>query len=420
MSPIIEQQHQGPVYTYDVKQSDVRLGRGRDCAACIGTIAFKALLESRIGSYTNSKSTYGDKIHLCTEVVETVHEAGGRFVLKSRAQGDSTLWEVLDRKTAQTKIRECFRDCVKRSNPSLLLVKAGMSRKFNAQQSYAEILVQVEKCPKVHRFLQSQRSNKKRSSTHSSSSPNAVVSSLHKSLWPSLGMGKEKLPSFSSPDLLKAEWRPTKAVHTRDFTPPLIDVPSPVTSRETVDLTGSLVKKTSSPDPSSTFLDGMMFVWSNLESLDDFLGNKGAPPASQTRKSNTESTPPPRTDGWMTAMCRNSSNQGIQKPFLSTTPTAPVLPVLPVPVEEDEGAQDCSSEPSTEEILELINPQGSDLVIGDDSMSCFSLCTTEDLSEGWTNSWDDVGQVDDISLKSCENWMSSAMKVQMEFQTTAN
>ena len=95
--------------------SDVLLGRGRPFHNHLGNKRLTSLIEQHKARYDEAGTTYGKKNNICEEVVDMVHEAGGRFLRKQDAksqtndESEAAGWEVVGRDLAREKISHGFR-----------------------------------------------------------------------------------------------------------------------------------------------------------------------------------------------------------------------------------------------------------------------------------------------------------------------
>ena len=94
---------------------DVLLGRGRPYHFHVGNRRLTALIEQQKARYDEAGTTYGKKNSICEEVVDMVHESGGRFLKKQETDTDnnddhdSAGWEVVRREMARDKVSHGFR-----------------------------------------------------------------------------------------------------------------------------------------------------------------------------------------------------------------------------------------------------------------------------------------------------------------------
>lgn len=150
------------VHTSDIKQNDVVLGKGALWASHVGSIAFKAVIESRLELYIdtdNALSWKSAKTDLTLDVLGMIQSTGGRFLRKGPALlgADSNHWKVLNKSEARVKIRDAFRDCVKnirnKRRPSALLDKIGVSKLFNKSSTYFEIVEHVARSSDIRDYV---------------------------------------------------------------------------------------------------------------------------------------------------------------------------------------------------------------------------------------------------------------------------
>lgn len=150
----------------DVKPHDVILGKTSFCVGHVGTIAWKAIVESRLETYVNAtlKSAKKEITQLTLQVLSMVHTSGGRFLklkmahttvgaiakLKECSSFADGLCEMSD-KEARIKVRDAFRYCIKNvrnmRQPSVLLNKMGLSRLLSDTVTYDEIIEYIVKNP---------------------------------------------------------------------------------------------------------------------------------------------------------------------------------------------------------------------------------------------------------------------------------
>eukprot|EP00545_Synedropsis_sp_CCMP1620_P007522 CAMPEP_0119005114 /NCGR_PEP_ID=MMETSP1176-20130426/1535_1 /TAXON_ID=265551 /ORGANISM="Synedropsis recta cf, Strain CCMP1620" /LENGTH=433 /DNA_ID=CAMNT_0006956883 /DNA_START=28 /DNA_END=1329 /DNA_ORIENTATION=- len=148
------------VDTSEIKPEDVLLGKGGPSGGHVGTIAFKALVQSRLDSYRNANCTMKNGKNILTlQVVHLIHLSGGRF-LTTDAQPTleiSKRWYVLDSMVARIRVREFFREYIKNvrkhRRPCALLDKIGISGMFCKNSTYTEIISYVATCPRILDFL---------------------------------------------------------------------------------------------------------------------------------------------------------------------------------------------------------------------------------------------------------------------------
>jgi hypothetical protein len=89
-----------------ITSRDVLLGRSNCSTKHIGTIAFRACVASRLELYKKSHSK-SSKTHQIVSVVNSVHDAGGRFMVDV---GFGLWWSEVDRRYARKKVCDTFRD----------------------------------------------------------------------------------------------------------------------------------------------------------------------------------------------------------------------------------------------------------------------------------------------------------------------
>lgn len=166
----------------DMKLEDVLIERGgeRNYSHLIGMIAFKAMVESRLETYTSAASK-SEKTRLTYKVLESVTASGGRFVVRNDGKGGSQELRVLDKAEARRKARDCFRDCIKNARrgvsrrPSALLDTIGLPREmFGKRDTYANILHRVATNPRVKLFMQTRGSSAEEASRDKAITPAAI------------------------------------------------------------------------------------------------------------------------------------------------------------------------------------------------------------------------------------------------------
>eukprot|EP00545_Synedropsis_sp_CCMP1620_P010110 CAMPEP_0119005848 /NCGR_PEP_ID=MMETSP1176-20130426/1964_1 /TAXON_ID=265551 /ORGANISM="Synedropsis recta cf, Strain CCMP1620" /LENGTH=182 /DNA_ID=CAMNT_0006957701 /DNA_START=142 /DNA_END=687 /DNA_ORIENTATION=- len=148
------------VDTSEIKTQDVLLGKGGASGGHVGTIAFKALVESRLDSYRNANYTMRNGKNILTlQVVHLIHLSGGRFLTTDAHPGveSSRRWSVLESMVARIKVREYFREFIKnvqkQRRPCVLLDKIGLSGIFCKNSTYTEIVFYVATSPHIRDFL---------------------------------------------------------------------------------------------------------------------------------------------------------------------------------------------------------------------------------------------------------------------------
>ena len=120
----------------DIKVQDVLLGRGKCNFKHEGNVAYRILIETRLEKYVASDSR-SEKTHMVVQVVETISEAGGRF-LKQEGSADS--WYAVDKKTAREKVGHSFRDAIKAKNGAVIRVEEKLDPSISVKSSFADIL----------------------------------------------------------------------------------------------------------------------------------------------------------------------------------------------------------------------------------------------------------------------------------------
>lgn len=119
-----------------IKREDVLLGRGKCNFKHTGNVAYRVLIDTRLEKYIASDSR-SEKTHMVVQVVETITEAGGRF-LKQETNSDN--WYPVDKKTAREKVGHSFRDAIKAKNSSAIRVEEKVDSSITVKSSFGEIL----------------------------------------------------------------------------------------------------------------------------------------------------------------------------------------------------------------------------------------------------------------------------------------
>jgi hypothetical protein len=161
------QENNNCIHTSEINQNDVLMGKGGLCTGHLGTIAFKVVVETRLGTYCNvdrsdSQSKKNDKTRLTLQIVHLIHTSGGRFLKKEHNGATSELWCVLSKSEARVKVRDTFRDGLKNirkhRRPSALLDKMGLSERFSHTSSFTEIVEHIAKSSDILHFIFSRNS----------------------------------------------------------------------------------------------------------------------------------------------------------------------------------------------------------------------------------------------------------------------
>lgn len=151
------------IHSSDIQQEDVLLGMGVQCTGHVGTVACKAIVESRLQMYVEGKKD--EKTKLTLQVIALVEEAGGRFL---KRDSNSDLWSKLSKTDSRVKIREAFRGCIRRVKnqlmPCALLKKIGLSEIFTKNSTYIEIVDHVAKSAEIRDYLCSRNDRTEKSS----------------------------------------------------------------------------------------------------------------------------------------------------------------------------------------------------------------------------------------------------------------
>jgi hypothetical protein len=123
-----------------ITSRDVLLGRSNCSTKHVGTIAFRAFIASRLELYKKAISK-SSKTHQIVSVVNSVHEAGGRFMVDV---GFGLWWSEVDRRYARVKVCNTFRDAVRQLDNGKQRVW-GESARFPEAETFASIVDYVEK-----------------------------------------------------------------------------------------------------------------------------------------------------------------------------------------------------------------------------------------------------------------------------------
>jgi hypothetical protein len=149
-----------PVRPFEIKAQDILLGKGGPNAVHVGTIAFKAIIESRVEEYMNATQvTVNGKSLVTLQIVESVHLTGGRFLCRDETQAINSNqdWCTMSKMAARVKVREFFREFIKnvrkQRRPCVLLHKMGLSGLFGKDSSYSEILLHVASSKGIRDFV---------------------------------------------------------------------------------------------------------------------------------------------------------------------------------------------------------------------------------------------------------------------------
>jgi hypothetical protein len=89
-------------------RSDVLLGRGKGYFSHVGNVRYRSLIEDLKGKY--DKASKEDKHQITQEVVEIVHQSGGRFL-----KDDGAGWVLVEEEVARLKVSHSFRAARKAS-----------------------------------------------------------------------------------------------------------------------------------------------------------------------------------------------------------------------------------------------------------------------------------------------------------------
>lgn len=152
------------VHCSDIQQHDVVFGSNALCEGHVGTIAFKAIIESRLDMYV-SKTIRKEKTALTRRVLHMIQSTGARFLTQAN-QVESDLWYQLNATEARLKVREAFRYIVKnirkQRQPSVLLGKIGLSKLVNNETTYIAIVEYVAQSSAIQNFVSSRNRSSQR------------------------------------------------------------------------------------------------------------------------------------------------------------------------------------------------------------------------------------------------------------------
>lgn len=152
------------VHSRDIKQNDVVIGKGTICAFHIGTIAWKAIVESRLATYMNAtrSSAKKEKTRLSLEVLGMIHSSGGRFLTFETSQ-HIVGWYEMGHREARIKVRDAFRSAIKnlreRRQPFALLDKIGLSKLLHKNSTYHEMVDHISKSSEIQQLIHSYQNN---------------------------------------------------------------------------------------------------------------------------------------------------------------------------------------------------------------------------------------------------------------------
>jgi hypothetical protein len=99
---------------------DVLLGRGRPFQQFPGNLRLAVIIDLHRERYHSAK--HGEKLVICTEVVQIVKVSGGRFLEQNESKDG---WEEVGEFIACRKVSHGFRTLTKRSAPSQLAMGGG-------------------------------------------------------------------------------------------------------------------------------------------------------------------------------------------------------------------------------------------------------------------------------------------------------
>lgn len=169
----------GQLYSRDdIKHTDILVGKGKAYTDHIGTIAFKALVDVNVKGYMDDATESCDKTFITVEMVDKIHEQGGRF-LKETKNG-SGQWVEIGKAGAREKVRDALRDAVKKhkkERPRAFLTKINLSVQFNKTHTFTQILRVVSQDPAVERFLRASKAQQQAKSAKKARRESKVAAS---------------------------------------------------------------------------------------------------------------------------------------------------------------------------------------------------------------------------------------------------
>lgn len=142
-----------------IRDIDILCGKGKYCTDHIGSIAYKAILETRLPQYMNPNAESCDKTFMTVEMITMVMSEGGRF-MREKKKG-SGIWVELCKTAAREKVRDGFRDAVKscrkkkssaNTGPTFL-TRIGFSIPVTKDTTFAELVVKISEDPSMTKFL---------------------------------------------------------------------------------------------------------------------------------------------------------------------------------------------------------------------------------------------------------------------------
>jgi len=115
LSKSLDESHRNELQTRILPRlNDVLLGRGRPFQLYSGNLALTSKIDENRARYTVAKKM--DKKTITIEIVEQIHESGGRFLRKVNGnKGGNMDWEEVDFETARLKVSHSFRTMSKGS-----------------------------------------------------------------------------------------------------------------------------------------------------------------------------------------------------------------------------------------------------------------------------------------------------------------
>lgn len=169
-----------------IRDIDILCGKGKYCTDHIGSIAYKAILETRLPQYMNPNAESCDKTFMTVEMIEMVMSEGGRF-MREKKKG-SGIWVELCKTASREKVRDGFRDAVKsfrkkkssaNTGPTFL-TRIGFSIPVTKETTFAELVVKISEDPSMTKFLvkSKQRQEAMERTLRRRNSTNAARSSL--------------------------------------------------------------------------------------------------------------------------------------------------------------------------------------------------------------------------------------------------
>jgi hypothetical protein len=91
-----------------INSKDVVCVRGRSYWEHPGNVSYRAIIESVKDSYSTASNRYA-KSMIVTQIIDTVHDKGGKFV-KKVGKGKNATWVICDENFAREKVSQSLRD----------------------------------------------------------------------------------------------------------------------------------------------------------------------------------------------------------------------------------------------------------------------------------------------------------------------